>query len=74
GRTYHLSLTVGLLYNKCMIVCADFDKTVFFRDDAALTAENLAAIKEWRSIDGNIFVLASNRSLGSLDRSEIFRR
>ena len=52
-----------------MIVCADFDKTVFFRDDAALTAENLAAIKEWRSIDGNIFVLASNRSLGSLDRA-----
>ena len=52
-----------------MIVCADFDKTVSFRDDAALTAENLAAIKEWRSIDGNIFVLASNRSLGSLDRA-----
>lgn len=52
-----------------MIICADFDKTVFFRDNVALTAENLAAIKKWRDVDGNVFVLGSNRSLGSLDRA-----
>lgn len=50
-----------------MIICADFDGTIHFRDDEKQTATNLAAIKKWREA-GNIFILATNRGLGSVNR------
>lgn len=51
-----------------MIICADFDDTIYFGEESAKTIANLNAIKKWHS-EGNIFILASNRSLGSLKRT-----
>ena len=51
-----------------MIICADFDKTIFFRENQAQTAQNLVTIKKWRNA-GNVFILGSNRSLGSLEKT-----
>lgn len=49
-----------------MIICADFDGTIFFREDEARTAENLRCLKKWREV-GNTSMLATNRSLQSLN-------
>lgn len=56
----------GIIYY--MMICADFDDTMFFRENQTQTNANLVAIKGWREV-GNIFVLGSNRSLGSLERT-----
>ena len=45
-----------------MIICSDFDSTIYFPEDEAKTSANLAALKKWRE-NGNISILATNRSL-----------
>lgn len=51
-----------------MIICSDFDCTIYFPEDEAKTTKNLAALKAWRAA-GNISILATNRSLLSLERA-----
>lgn len=50
-----------------MIICADFDDTIFLRLDAAQTVRNYDAIKKWRQKEGNYFILCTNRSFGSVE-------
>ena len=50
-----------------MIICADFDGTIYFRNDEQQTAANFAAIEKWRQA-GHVFVLATNRGMGSVSR------
>ena len=47
-----------------MILFADFDRTLFFRDDEQKTRANLEAIKKWRSA-GNKFCITTGRSYRS---------
>lgn len=48
-----------------MILFADFDRTLFFRDDDGKTRANLEAIKKWRSA-GNQFCITTGRSYRSV--------
>lgn len=48
-----------------MILFADFDRTLFFRDDDGKTRANLDAIKKWRSA-GNQFCITTGRSYRSI--------
>lgn len=49
------------------LICSDFDKTIYFRDDQELTRRNFLAIQRWRN-NGNIFAVATNRSFASVKR------
>lgn len=48
-----------------MILFSDFDRTIFFHDDAERMKRNLDAIKKWRAA-GNLCFVVSGRSLVSL--------
>lgn len=58
-----------LCYNFIMtkLICSDFDRTIYFRDDEELTHRNFLAIQRWRH-NGNIFAVATNRSFVSVKR------
>lgn len=51
-----------------MIICSDFDSTIYYPSNEAQTSANLAALKNWRE-HGHLSVLATNRSLLSLERA-----
>jgi HAD superfamily hydrolase (TIGR01484 family) len=47
------------------IFFCDFDYTLYDHDNSHVTAENLRAVKRWRE-QGNLFVIATGRSLNEL--------
>ena len=49
-----------------MILCADFDWTIFFPDNPELTNNNLLALQKWRQ-QGNLVSIVTNRNLLSLE-------
>lgn len=51
-----------------MILVSDFDETLYTHNDPVQFQENLKAVKEWRKNPENKFVLATGRSLMSLQR------